>query len=135
MEKLVHVNVMDTLNSVLNSEHELLTPRRKLLSGLEDGEKGYYLYIKPSLEKAFVSAEFDFKLEKASQSPSRNGPLLIPRLSKEEVGWDLLYNALNINQVDVNFGVSAMVKEDLPNPTRVVDDPKKKEILGSISMM
>ena len=132
MEKLVHQHVMDTLNSVFKLEHNILTASRKLLSGLMEGEKGYYLYVKPSLEKVYMSDDFDIKLEKVSQSPSRNGPLLVPRLSKQEVGWDNLYKSLNTNQRDVNFGVSAMKREDLPDMVRLIGDPKIKETLGSI---
>lgn len=132
MEKLVYQHVMDTLNSVFKLEHDILTASRKLLSGLMEGEKGYYLYVKPSLEKVYMSDDFDINLERVSQSPTRNGPLLVPRLSKQEVGWDNLYKSLNTNQRDVNFGVSAMKEEDLPDMVRLIGDPNIKETLGSV---
>ena len=52
MEKLVHQHVLDTLNSVHKAEHELLRSSRKLLSSLNDGEKGYYFHIKTLLKRS-----------------------------------------------------------------------------------
>lgn len=64
MEKLVHQHVLDTLNNVHKAEHELLRSSRKLLSSLNDVEKGHYLYIKNSLEKVMLSDGFDRHIEK-----------------------------------------------------------------------
>lgn len=64
MEKLVHQHVLDTINNVHKAEHELLRSSRKLLSSLNDGEKGYYFYIKNSLEKVMLSDGFDRHIER-----------------------------------------------------------------------
>lgn len=132
MEKLVHQHVLDTLNSVHKAEHELLRSSRKLLSSLNDGEKGYYLYIKNSLEKVMLSDDFDRQIDKLSGNASRNGPLLCCRLAKQDVTWTYLFKALNSKQADINFGINAMSKSDLPDETRSITDDHRKMTVGSL---